>query len=223
MVRLVTTSVTRQQRMVSDHLRRRNIIDPNVLAAFGNVPRDRFVPNELADHAYDDSPLPIGNGQTISQPYVVAMTVQALDLRGHERVLEIGTGSGYAAAVLAQLAREVVTIERIEELARTAAERLARLGAHNVEVRSADGSLGWPAKAPYEAIAVAAGAPSPPQPLLDQLSIGGRLVVPTGDAERQRLLRITRRDATTFTEEDLGAVRFVPLLGAAGWPVPARS
>jgi protein-L-isoaspartate(D-aspartate) O-methyltransferase len=222
MARVMTTSESRRQRMVSDQLRRRDIIDPNVLAAFANVPRDQFVPSELADHAYDDAPLPIGDGQTISQPYVVAITVQALDLRGHERVLEIGTGSGYAAAVLGQLAREVVTIERIEELARTAKARLASLGTLNVEVHCGDGSLGWAAKAPYEAIAVAAGAPRPPQSLLDQLAIGGRLVVPTGDPERQRLLRITRRDATTFTEEDLGDVRFVPLLGAEGWPVPGH-
>ena len=204
--------------MVSDQLRRRDIIDPHVLAAFGNIERERFVPGELDSNAYDDAPLPIGNGQTISQPYVVAMMVQSLHLRGHERVLEIGTGSGYAAAILGSLVREVDTIERIEELAVAAAERLAQLGFTNVHVHCADGTLGWPPGAPYEAIAVAAGAPRPPQSLLDQLTIGGRLVVPHGDPEHQQLVRITRRDHNQFEEEDLGEVRFVPLLGAQGWP-----
>lgn len=209
----------RRQRMVSEHLRRRDIIDPAVLAAFARVPRDQFVPDKLAEHAYDDIPLPIGNGQTISQPYVVAMTVQALKLAGHERVLEIGTGSGYAAAVLALLARDVVTVERIPELAISAAERLARLGISNVHVHQGDGTLGWPISAPYEAICVAAGAPKPPRALLEQLAIGGRLVIPHGDTENQRLVRITRKDETTYAEEDLGNVRFVPLLGEQGWPV----
>jgi protein-L-isoaspartate(D-aspartate) O-methyltransferase len=204
--------------MVSDQLRRRDIIDPHVLAAFGVVDREQFVPGELTPHAYDDEPLPIGEGQTISQPYVVAMTAQALQLRGHERVLEIGTGSGYAAAILGSIAREVETVERIEALASAAAARLARLGFHNVHVHHGDGSLGWPAGAPYEAIAVAAGAPRPPRALLDQLAIGGRMVVPHGDAEHQRLVRITRRGPDDFLEEDLGEVRFVPLLGAQGWP-----
>ncbi|MGE0401861.1 MAG: protein-L-isoaspartate(D-aspartate) O-methyltransferase, partial [Kofleriaceae bacterium] len=182
-------------------------------------PREEFVPEKLADHAYDDIPLPIGNDQTISQPYVVAMTVQALHLDGHERVLEIGTGSGYAAAVLASLAREVVTVERIPELALSAAARLARLGFHNVHVHQGDGTLGWPVNAPYEAICVAAGAPRPPRALLEQLAIGGRLVIPHGDAENQRLVRITRENERTYSEEDLGNVRFVPLIGDQGWPI----
>ncbi|MBC7977893.1 MAG: protein-L-isoaspartate O-methyltransferase, partial [Myxococcales bacterium] len=130
--------------MVSDQLRRRDIIDPHVLAAFGMVDREAFVPGELATHAYDDAPLPIGDGQTISQPYVVAMTAQALQLRGHERVLEIGAGSGYAAAIFASMVRQVVTVERIEALAIAAAQRLARLGFHNVQVHHGDGSRGWP-------------------------------------------------------------------------------
>jgi protein-L-isoaspartate(D-aspartate) O-methyltransferase len=218
MGRVTSTTESRRQRMVSDHLRRRDIIDPAVLAAFARVPREEFVPANLAEHAYADIPLPIGNGQTISQPYVVAMTVQALKLSGHERVLEIGTGSGYAAAVLASLARDVVTVERIPELAITAAERLARLGFHNVHVHQGDGTLGWPVNAPYEAICVAAGAPQPPQALLEQLAIGGRLVIPHGDAENQRLVRITRKDQMTYAEEDLGHVRFVPLIGDQGWP-----
>ncbi len=218
MGRVTSTSDSRRQRMVSEHLRRRDIVDPAVLAAFARVPREDFVPEKLADHAYDDIPLPISNGQTISQPYVVAMTVQALHLRGHERVLEIGTGSGYAAAVLSSLAREVVTVERISELATSAAERLARLGFDNVHVHHGDGTLGWAINAPYEAICVAAGAPKPPPALLEQLAIGGRLVIPHGDADHQRLVRITRRDEMTYAEEELGNVRFVPLVGEQGWP-----
>jgi protein-L-isoaspartate(D-aspartate) O-methyltransferase len=218
MARALLTNESRRQRMVSDQLRRRDIVDPHVLAAFGSVERERFVPNELSPHAYDDAPLPIGAGQTISQPYVVAMTVQALQLKGHERVLEIGTGSGYAAAILGSLVREVETVERIEELAAAAAERLALLGYTNVHVHHGDGTLGWPAGAPYEAIAVAAGAPKPPRSLLDQLAIGGRLVVPHGDVDHQQLVRITRRDGDQFDTEDLGDVRFVPLLGVEGWP-----
>jgi protein-L-isoaspartate(D-aspartate) O-methyltransferase len=213
------TPETARARMVADQLRRRDITDPLVLEAFARVPRDAFVPAELRDHAYDDGPLPIGGGQTISQPYVVAMTVQALALTGHERVLDIGTGSGYAAAILGAIAREVETVERIAELATTAAERLAKLGFANVHVHHGDGTLGWPVRAPYEAIAVAAGAPRPPPSLLDQLAVGGRLVLPHGEAEQQRLVRIVRRSATHFVEQDLGDVRFVPLLGVEGWPV----
>ncbi len=208
-----------RERMVRDQLRRRDIVDPAVLAAFEVVPREAFVDPENARWAYEDSPLAIGFGQTISQPYVVAMTAQALRLQGHEKVLEIGTGSGYAAAILGQIAREVHTVERIAELAVIAAERLARLGYHNVHVHHGDGTLGWPDAAPYEAIAVAAGAPRPPPTLLQQLTIGGRIVLPHGDASSQRLVRITRQDERTFVEENLGEVRFVPLLGAEGWPV----
>src|SRR5215470_13316302 len=218
MARVLPTSDSRRLRMVSDQLRRRDIVDPLVLAAFGTVAREQFVPAELGPHAYDDAPLPIGGGQTISQPYVVAVTVQALRLQGHERVLEIGTGSGYAAAILGTLAREVDTVERIAELAGAAAERLARLGYSNVHVHHSDGSLGWPPGAPYEAIAVAAGAPRPPRALLDQLAIGGRLVLPHGDVDHQRLVRITKRAVDRLDEEDLGEVRFVPLLGEQGWP-----
>jgi len=211
--------------MVAEQLHRRGIHDPLVLAAFARVPREAFVPEALVPHAYDDTPLPIGHGQTISQPYVVAITVEALALTGREHVLEIGAGSGYAAAILGTIACEVDTVERIEELARTAAARLAELGFGNVHVHHGDGSLGWPPGAPYEAICVAAGAPRPPPSLLDQLAIGGRLVVPHGPPEHQRLVRITRRDATSFAEEDLGDVRFVPLVGAEGWPEkpPARA
>ena len=212
-------------RMVAEQLRRRDIVDPLVLRAFAKVPREAFVPPALVEHAYADAPLPIGDGQTISQPYVVAMTVQALGLSGHERVLEIGTGSGYSAAILGAIVREVDSVERIEALASTAETRLAQLDIKNVHVHHADGTLGWPSGAPYEAICVAAGAPAPPPSLLEQLAIGGRLVLPHGGADHQRLVRITRSDATNFVEEDLGDVRFVPLVGAEGWPEkpPARA
>jgi protein-L-isoaspartate(D-aspartate) O-methyltransferase len=218
MARALVTPAMERARMVEQQLRRRDIVDPLVLQAFGQVPREEFVALDTIEHAYADGPLPIGFGQTISQPYVVAMTVQALALLGHERVLEVGTGSGYAAAILGAMVREVETVERLEELARTAAQRLDRLGYRNVRVHHADGSLGWPAGAPYEAICVAAGAPAPPPSLLQQLAVGGRLVLPRGGADHQRLVRIVRRDERTFAEEDLGDVRFVPLVGAEGWP-----
>lgn len=211
----------KRERMVEEQLRRRDIVDPAVLAAFSVVPREEFVDPEAEKWAYEDGPLSIGFGQTISQPYVVAMTVQALGLVGSERVLEIGTGSGYAAAILGKVAREVHTVERIAELATSAAQRLARLGFSNVHVHHGDGTLGWSPNAPYEAIAVSAGAPRPPPSLLQQLTIGGRIVLPHGDAASQRLVRITRKDTQHFVEENLGEVRFVPLLGAEGWPVHA--
>jgi protein-L-isoaspartate(D-aspartate) O-methyltransferase len=214
----MATMEERRARMVSEQLARRGIGDDAVLEAFSRVPREEFVDEDDQDYAYEDGPLSIGWGQTISQPYVVAMTVQALALQGHERVLEIGTGSGYAAAILGMLAREVVTIERIPELADIAAERLARLGFSNVHVHCADGTLGWAPTAPYEAICVAAGAPHPPRPLLEQLAIGGRLVLPHGDTRSQHLARIIRRGEDSFIEESLGEVRFVPLVGAEGWP-----
>jgi protein-L-isoaspartate(D-aspartate) O-methyltransferase len=203
--------------MVDEQLRGRDVRDAAVLAAFERVPRAEFVDARLQREAYDDGPLPIGFGQTISQPYVVAITVQALALRGGERVLEIGTGSGYAAAILACIAAEVHTVERIAELAKAADERLARLGFSNAHVHCADGSLGWPIAAPYDAIAIAAAAPRAPRAVLDQLAIAGRLVLPIGDSFGQRLVRIVRRDDVHYDEHDMGEVRFVPLVGEQGF------
>jgi len=204
--------------MIDAHLSRRGITDPKVLDAFRSVSREDFVPDDLSEFAYEDTPLPIGEGQTISQPYVVALTIQELGLRGGDRVLEVGTGSGYAAAVLSRIARDVFTIERVPSLADSARERLARLGFDNVHVSCGDGSLGWPDDAPYDAIAVAAGGPKPPPALLSQLAIGGRLVIPVGDSESsQVLLRITRESASEYRQEPLTEVRFVPLIGEQAW------
>ena len=212
-----------RSRMVDLQLARRGISDPRVLEAFRSVPREAFLPEELTEFAYEDSPLPIGDGQTISQPYIVALTVEALELQGQERVLEIGTGSGYAAAVLSRLAQDVFTVERLEPLARQASSRLAELGYHNVRVLHGDGTLGWPEHAPYHAIAVAAGGPEIPEALLSQLLPGGRLIIPVGpDESSQILMRITRGADGRFREEALGDVRFVPLIGEQGWPESER-
>lgn len=210
----------RRERMISAHLQGRDIADPHVLAAFAAVPREAFVDPAQQELAYEDMPLPIGYGQTISQPYVVAIMAQALELTGTERLLEIGTGSGYAAAIFGRLAQEVHTVERIEELARDAADRLARLGIGNVHVHHADGTLGWPPGAPYDAIAVAAGAPAAPPSLLHQLTVGGRIVLPIGTDDDQRLTKITRQAPSEFVTTDLGDVRFVRLIGAEGWHLP---
>jgi protein-L-isoaspartate(D-aspartate) O-methyltransferase len=207
-------------RMVDLQLAGRGISDPRVLEAFSAVPREAFVPPDLAECAYDDTPLPIGSAQTISQPYIVAITIESLGLRGDERVLEIGTGSGYAAAVLSRLAKEVFTVERLPPLAEKAKERLARLGYHNVHVLCGDGTLGWPEHAPYHAIAVAAGAPEIPKALLSQLSPDGRLVIPVGPEESsQVLVRVAREGESSFREERIADVRFVPLIGEQGWPL----
>lgn len=213
----------RREHMISAHLRGRDIVDPRVLAAFAAVPREQFVDPAQQGLAYDDMPLVIGYGQTISQPYVVALMAQALELTGTEHVLEIGTGSGYAAAIFGQLARTVETVERIPELARDAANRLARLGIANVHVHHGDGTLGWPANAPYDAIAVAACAPAAPPALLHQLAPGGRIVLPIGTDDAQRMTKITRQARSTFVTTDLGEVRFVRLVGAEGWPLPPET
>lgn len=213
------SGTTTRMEMVHHQLYARGITDPRVLAAMAAVPRELFLPPDVDEAAYRDRPLPIGHGQTMSQPYIVALMTQALRITPTDRVLEIGTGSGYGAAVLASLAAEVYTVERLPELAATAHERLAAAGVANVTVRCSDGTLGWPAHAPYDAIAVTAAAPAVPRALLDQLAIGGRLVVPIGSPGLQRLVRVTRTTGDDCAIVDLGAVQFVPLLGAEGWPV----
>ena len=208
--------------MVEQQLAGRGISDPRVLDAFRAVPREAFLPPELREFSYRDTPLPIAGGQTISQPYIVAVTIEALGLRGAERVLEIGTGSGYAAAILGQLAKEVFTVERLEPLAEEAREKLARLGCRNVHVLCGDGTLGWPEHAPYDAIAVAAGGPDIPEALLSQLSASGRLVIPVGpDESSQELVRVVR-EGQRFRRESIMSVRFVPLIGEQGWPDDTR-
>ncbi len=202
--------------MVETQLRRRHVNDPRVLAAMGTVPRHEFVPAEFRNRAYEDAPLPIGEGQTISQPYIVAAMTAALRLGGSERVLEVGTGYGYQAAVLACLAKEVFTIEYRDSLGALAAERLFRLGYTNVHVHCGDGTLGLPEFAPFDAILVAAAAPAAPAPLLAQLAEGGRMVVPVGDVENQEL-QLIERAHDTFRRIMLESCRFVPLVGAHGW------
>ncbi len=211
--------------MVEWQLRRREIGDQRVLDAMASVPRELFVPERYRRRAYADSALPIGHGQTISQPWIVAAICEALALEGSERVLEIGTGSGYSAAVLALLAQEVITIERVEELAVAARELLAEIGVTNVEVVVADGSAGLPERAPYEAIAVHATAPAPPSSLIEQLSPGGRLVVPiaTDTADILTVFRRLEDEVDPKTGEGLertviGPCRFVPLIGNEGYP-----
>jgi protein-L-isoaspartate(D-aspartate) O-methyltransferase len=202
--------------MVETQIRKRHITTSRVLDCLERVPRHEFVPAEFRDRAYEDAPLPIGGGQTISQPYIVAAMTAALSLRGDERVLEIGTGFGYQAAVLACLSREVFTVEFRAELATEAAQRLTRLGYTNVHVHCGDGTLGLPEFAPYDAILVAAAAPSVPAPLLAQLAEGGRMVVPVGGVENQDL-RLVERSHDTLRTTMLEPCRFVPLLGAHGW------
>jgi protein-L-isoaspartate(D-aspartate) O-methyltransferase len=207
-----------RERMVERQIAARGVRDARVLQALRDVPRHAFVPAELAAAAYDDRALPIAAGQTISQPYVVALMVEALSLTPRDRVLEVGTGSGYAAAVLSRLAAEVYTIERHAELADLASARFTELGYANIHARIADGTLGWPEAAPFEAILVSAGGPCVPSALEAQLAVGGRLVIPVGAGRSsQQLLRVTRRTAHELEREDLGEVQFVPLVGAEGW------
>ena len=205
--------------MLKQHLEARGISNPAVLSAMREVPRELFVPPDLAGLAYDDRPLPIGEGQTISQPYIVAFMTESLELAHGDRVLEIGTGSGYAAAVLSRIVAEVHTVERLPVLADSARLHLERLGYANISIHVGDGSMGWPAYAPYDAIVVTAGAPMIPKALLEQLAIGGRLVIPAGaDPHFQTLIRVYRMQDNEYRQESLMGVMFVPLVGVNGWP-----
>jgi len=206
----------RRRRMVQDQIAARGIRNPRLLAVMEEIPRHLFVDEALYSQAYNDHPLAIGQGQTISQPYMVAIMSEAMELTGGEKVLEIGTGSGYQTAILARLADWVYSIEYLPELSRRAQEALERLKIFNVNLEVGDGSKGWPAKAPFDAIMVTAGAPAVPQPLVDQLAQGGRLVVPVGDRHLQTLMRVTKRGDETI-QEDLGGCRFVDLKGEHGW------
>jgi protein-L-isoaspartate(D-aspartate) O-methyltransferase len=218
-----------RDRMVDRQLARRGVRDSHVLAAMRQVPREIFVPDSLREFAYEDTALPIEAGQTISQPYIVGLMIAAAEIQPGDRVLEIGAGSGYAAAVISRIAERVYAIERIDELTRLAAARLKRLGYDNIELRTGDGTRGWPEAAPFDAILTAAGGPEIPQTLKDQLDVGGRLVIPIGRAPRdQRLIKVTRTGAADFEQEDLGGVAFVPLIGEHGWteaeePLPRRA
>lgn len=206
-----------RDRMVEVQLARRGIGNARVLGAMRDVPRERFVPAGLENFAYRDSPLPIGEAQTISQPWIVAAMIEAAEVAPGDRVLEVGAGSGYAAAVLGRIAASVFAIERRPALAVSARERVAALGYANVDIRVGDGTRGLEEEAPFDAILVSAGGPDVPAALRQQLAIGGRLVIPIGAPGEQRLCKLTRIDATRFDERDLGAVVFVPLIGEQGW------
>ncbi len=207
-----------RDRMVEYQIVRRGIADRLVLQAMRRVPRERFVPRNMQDHAYEDSPLPIGNGQTISQPYIVAWMTEAAAITPGDRVLEVGAGSGYGAAVLSLMTEAVFSIERHEVLANGARERLRKLGYGNIRLRIGDGTQGWPEEAQFNAILVTAGGPEIPASLRHQLAIGGHLVMPVGGTQRaQSLIKLTRLSETEFSQTELGDVAFVPLIGKHGW------
>ena len=205
--------------MVDAQIRSRGIRDVCVLRAMEKIPRHLFVDEGLIDQAYNDSPLPIGEKQTISQPYIVALMTEALELAGREKVLELGTGSGYQAAILAELADRVFTIERIASLAQKARRLLESLNYYNVVIRVGDGTYGWREESPFDAILVAAGSPSIPRTLVEQLAVGGRLVIPVGGRYTQNLIKLTRlsENPDDVRREDLGGCRFVSLIGEHGW------
>jgi len=212
--------VRQRRRMVETQIRARGVRDERVLAAMEKIPRHLFVEEALVDQAYNDNPLPIGEGQTISQPYIVALMTEALALTGKEKVLEIGTGSGYQTAILAELCACVFTIERIAVLAAAARRVLDGLNYYNVALRVGDGTYGWREEAPFDGIIVTAGAPRVPRVLVEQLSVGGRMVIPVGGRFTQDLLRVTRlsEDPEDVKKESLCGCRFVDLIGDHGWP-----
>jgi protein-L-isoaspartate(D-aspartate) O-methyltransferase len=208
-----------RQRMIKEQLIARGIRDTAVLRAMIEVPREEFVSADQRQFAYRDSALPIGQAQTISQPYIVALMTEALELKLVDRVLEVGTGSGYGAAIASRIAGEVYSVERHSALAHVARERFDRLGYRNIHVSLGNGTLGWPEHAPYNAIVVTAGGPSIPDPLREQLAVGGRMVIPVGPVvTEQELIRVRRLAHDSYRQEDLGGVRFVPLIGKGGWP-----
>ena len=205
-----------RERMVKDQLRARGIRDEGVLQVMGKIPRHLFIEEALADEAYDDHPVPIGEKQTISQPYIVALMTEALELTGKENTLEIGTGSGYQTAILAELSNSVYTIDRIESLLLNARKILAQLGYDNIVFKVFDGTMGWEDYSPFDAIMVTAGSPSLPRPLLDQLADNGRMIIPVGDRHTQELIKVIRR-GKRLEQESLGGCRFVNLIGVHGW------
>jgi len=207
--------------MVDSQVRSRGVRDERVLRAMEKIPRHLFIDEGLIDQAYNDNPLPIGEKQTISQPYIVALMTEALELKGREKVLELGTGSGYQAAVLAELADRVFTVERIASLAQKARKLLESLNYYNVVIRVGDGTYGWREESPFDAIVVSAGSPSIPRTLVEQLAIGGRLVIPVGGRYSQSLIKLTRlsENPDDVKKEDLGGCRFVNLIGEHGWKV----
>jgi protein-L-isoaspartate(D-aspartate) O-methyltransferase len=218
MILAMTDFSREREAMVERHLRRRGITEEPILDAFREVPREAFIAGNNVHLAYGDHPLPIEAGQTISQPYIVALMIQAAGIKPGDRVLEIGAGSGYAAAVISRIAGKVIAIERQHELVEIARERLRRLGYDNVEIGEGDGTKGWRDAAPYDAILAAASGSHVPRPLVEQLAPGGRIVMPVGDPGWvQQLIKVTKNDDGTLVQQDLGGVRFVPLIGEEGW------
>jgi protein-L-isoaspartate(D-aspartate) O-methyltransferase len=205
-----------RERMVKNQLMARDIKDERVLRAMGKVPRHLFIQEALAGEAYNDHPVPIGEKQTISQPYIVALMTEALELKGSENTLEIGTGSGYQTAILAELSSRVYTVERIKSLLINARKLLAKLGYDNILFKAFDGTLGWKEYAPFDAIMVTAGSPNVPEPLKEQMADNGRMIIPVGDRYTQELIKITRK-GEDFEQEGLGGCRFVNLIGVHGW------
>jgi len=218
MVDTLTNYAAEREAMVQRQIEGRGIRDPKILEAFRAVPREEFLADEYRDLAYGDHPLPIEAGQTISQPYIVALMIQAAEIKPGDKVLEIGAGSGYAAAVMSRIAGKVIAIERQHELVKVASERLERLGYDNVRILEGDGTRGCPDEAPFDAILAAASGSHVPQPLIDQLADGGRIVMPVGDPGWiQKLVKVTKGPGGKLITEDLGGVRFVPLIGEEGW------
>ncbi len=218
MILAMTDFAREREAMIDRHLKRRGITEPMILDAFREVPREAFIAGNNVHLAYGDHPLPIEAGQTISQPYIVALMIQAAGIGLRDKVLEVGAGSGYAAAVISRIAGKVIAIERQHELVEVARERVQRLGYDNVEIVEGDGTKGWPDGAPYDAILAAASGSHVPRPLVEQLAPGGRIVMPVGDPGWvQQLIKVTKNEDGTLVQQDLGGVRFVPLIGEEGW------